>query len=57
MKKLSEAARENGISGFIAYTLPRNQGMIKLFKTLPYKTNTLYDGEVVELSCNFDELK
>jgi len=57
MKKLSEAARENGISGLMAYTLPRNQGMIKLFKTLPYKIKTLYDGEVVELTCMFDELK
>jgi len=57
MKKLSEAARENGISGLMAYTLPRNQGMIKLFKSLPYKTKTLYDGEVVELTCMFDELK
>jgi acyl-CoA hydrolase/GNAT superfamily N-acetyltransferase len=57
MKKLSEAARENGISGLMAYTLPRNLGMIKLFKNLPYKTKTVYDGEVVELTCNFDELK
>ena len=57
MKKISEAARENGISGLMAYTLPRNQGMIKLFKNLPYKTKTLYDGEVVELTCMFDELK
>jgi acyl-CoA hydrolase/GNAT superfamily N-acetyltransferase len=57
MGKLSAAARENGISGFIAYTLPRNQGMIKLFKSLPYKTKTVYDGEVVELTCMFDELK
>jgi acyl-CoA hydrolase/GNAT superfamily N-acetyltransferase len=57
MKKLSEAARENGISGLMAYTLPRNQGMIKLFKSLPYKTRTVYDGEVVELTCMFDELK
>jgi acyl-CoA hydrolase/GNAT superfamily N-acetyltransferase len=57
MKKLSEAARENGISGLMAYTLPRNQGMIKLFKSMPYKTRTVYDGEVVELTCMFDELK
>jgi len=57
MNKLSEAARENGISGLMAYTLPRNQGMIKLFKNLPYKTKTVYDGEVVELTCMFDELK
>jgi acyl-CoA hydrolase/GNAT superfamily N-acetyltransferase len=57
MNKLSEAARENGISGLMAYTLPRNQGMIKLFKSLPYKTKTVYDGEVVELTCMFDQLK
>ena len=57
MKKLSEAARENGISGLMAYTLPRNQGMIKLFKSLPYKIKTVYDGEVVELTFMFDELK
>ncbi|MGB6011766.1 MAG: GNAT family N-acetyltransferase, partial [Desulfobacterales bacterium] len=54
LRKLSEAARENGISGLVAYTLPRNQGMIKLFKGLPYKTTTEYDGEVVELTCMFD---
>nr|MBC8360960.1 GNAT family N-acetyltransferase [Candidatus Desulfatibia profunda] len=56
MKKLSEAARENGIAGLTAYTLPGNQGMIRLFKTLPYKIRTVYDGEVIELSCKFDEL-
>ena len=54
LQKLSEAARENGISGLVAYTLPRNQGMIKLFKGLPHKTTTEYDGEVVELTCMFD---
>jgi acyl-CoA hydrolase/GNAT superfamily N-acetyltransferase len=57
MNKLSEAARENGIFGLMAYTLPRNQGMIKLFKSLPYITKTVYDGEVVELTCMFDQLK
>ena len=57
IQKLSEAAREHGISGLMAYTLPRNQGMIKLFKSLPYKTRTVYDGEVVELICMFDEMK
>ena len=56
MKKLSEAARENGIAGLTAYVLPGNQGMIRLFKTLPYKVRTVYDGEVIELSCKFDEL-
>jgi len=36
--------------------LPGNHGMIRLFKTLPYKVSTVYDGEVIELSCKFDEL-
>jgi acyl-CoA hydrolase/L-amino acid N-acyltransferase YncA len=57
MQKLSEAARENGIAGLMAYTLPRNQGMVRLFKTLPYKVSTIYDGDVIELSCRFDELE
>ncbi len=37
MRKLAEAARENGISGLIAYTSPQNRAMVSLFKTLPYK--------------------
>ncbi len=57
MQKLSEAARENGIAGLMAYTLPRNQGMVRLFKTLPYKVSTVYDGDVIELNCRFDELQ
>ena len=57
MRKLSEAARDNGIAGLMAYTLPRNQGMIRLFKSLPYKVSTMYDGSVIELSCRFDEVE
>ena len=57
MQKLSEAARENGIAGLMAYILPRNQGMVRLFKTLPYKVSTIYDGDVIELSCRFDEIQ
>ena len=57
MRKLSEAARENGIAGFIAYTSPQNQAMIRLFKSLSYKTKTFFDGDVLSLSCRFDELK
>ncbi|MBU0987594.1 MAG: GNAT family N-acetyltransferase, partial [Proteobacteria bacterium] len=57
IRKLAEAARENGIAGLTAYTLPGNQGMIKLFKTLPYKVKTFYDGDIIELSCKFDEFK
>jgi acyl-CoA hydrolase/RimJ/RimL family protein N-acetyltransferase len=56
IKKLAEIARENGISGLIAYTFPSNKAMINLFKTLPYKVTTVYeDGDVV-LSCRFSEL-
>jgi acyl-CoA hydrolase/GNAT superfamily N-acetyltransferase len=57
MQKLSEAARENGIAGLMAYTLPRNRGMVRLFKTLPFKVSTVYDGDVIELNCRFDEIQ
>ena len=53
--KLSRGARENGISGLMAYTSPDNQGMIKLFNTLPFKIKTFYDGEMLLLQCRFDE--
>ncbi|MFZ1985566.1 MAG: GNAT family N-acetyltransferase [Desulfatitalea sp.] len=57
LRKMAEAAREQGISGLVAYTASHNQGMIRLFKTLPYKVNTAFDGEAVTLSCKFDVLK
>lgn len=57
LQKLAEAARENGVSGMVAYTAPQNQGMINLFKSLPYKVSTSYDGEGVALRCRFDDLK
>ena len=56
LHKLAAAARENGIAGLVAYTSPRNQGMIRLFKTLPYKIKTTFDGDVIALSCRFAEL-
>jgi acyl-CoA hydrolase/RimJ/RimL family protein N-acetyltransferase len=56
LRKLADAARENGISGLIAYTASHNQAMIHLFKTLPYKVKTFYDGEGITMSCRFDEL-
>jgi GNAT superfamily N-acetyltransferase len=55
MNKLTSAARNNGISGLIAYTSPQNKGMIKLFNTLPYKIDSYFDGEMLILSCRFDE--
>ncbi len=55
LNKLTEAARENGIISLVAYVLPTNTGMIKLFKKLPYKIKTKIEGEMLILSCNFDE--
>ncbi len=57
IKKIADAARENGISGLVAYTAAHNQPMIRLFKTLPYKVKTTFDGEALTLSCKFDQLK
>jgi acyl-CoA hydrolase/ribosomal protein S18 acetylase RimI-like enzyme len=56
MRKLARAARDNGISGLMAYTSPHNKGMISLFKTLPYKVKTSFDGESLHLTCRFDEM-
>lgn len=57
MRKLTEAARGNGISGFIAYTAPYNRAMVGLFKTLPYQVKTTYEDDALKLSCKFDELR
>jgi GNAT superfamily N-acetyltransferase len=57
LSKLAEAARENGIAGLVAYTYPTNKAMINLFKTLPYKVKTSFDGETIALRCKFDELE
>jgi acyl-CoA hydrolase/ribosomal protein S18 acetylase RimI-like enzyme len=55
LNKLAVAARANDISGLVAYTSPRNQGMIKLFKQLPYKVSTFFDGDMLTLKCMFNE--
>jgi len=57
IRKLAQAAREHGISGLVAYTSLQNKAMINLFKTLPYKVKTSFDGDTLALSCKFDELK
>ena len=56
LKKLCMAAQENGIAGLVAYTSPANKGMIKLFNTLPFKTKTFFDGDMLSLTCRFDEM-
>jgi acyl-CoA hydrolase/GNAT superfamily N-acetyltransferase len=57
LKKLCMAARENGIAGLVAYTSPGNKGMIKLFNTLPFKTKTFFDGDMLSLTCRFDDVE
>ncbi|HSO21151.1 MAG TPA: GNAT family N-acetyltransferase, partial [Desulfosarcina sp.] len=56
IRKLARAARDNGISGLVAYTAPQNKAMIALFKTLPYKVKTSFDGDSLMLKCRFDEM-
>jgi L-amino acid N-acyltransferase YncA len=56
MKKLAEAAKENGIDGLIAFTNHDNQGMIKLFQTLPYTVKKKFEENVLVLTCHFNEL-
>jgi GNAT superfamily N-acetyltransferase len=55
LNKLAAAARDNGIAGLMAYTSAQNRGMIKLFKILPYKVDSFFDGEILELRCRFDQ--
>lgn len=56
LRKLADAARESGLAGLMAFTSPGNQGMIRLFQTLPYKVHKkLEDGDLV-LNCRFDEI-
>ena len=55
LNKLAEAARENGLLSLTAYILPRNTGMIKLFKKLSDKITTKIESEMLILSCNFNE--
>jgi len=56
LKMLAEAARENGIAGLVAYTSTRNKAMVNLFKTLPYRVKTSFEGDTFTLSCRFDEI-
>ncbi len=55
LHKLAEAAKANGISGLVAYTSPENRNMIRLFKKLPYKVNSIRDDGMIILTCRFNE--
>ncbi len=57
MKKLYDAAVENGIEGFVAFTSPSNRGMISLFKTLPCKVTTSIEEDMFVLNCRFSDLE
>jgi acyl-CoA hydrolase/GNAT superfamily N-acetyltransferase len=57
LRKLAEAAKDNGISGLVAYTAMNNRGMINLFKSLPYQVKTNNEDDLTCMSCRFDECK
>jgi RimJ/RimL family protein N-acetyltransferase len=54
-EKLAKAARHHGIGGLMAYTIPDNRRMIRLFKKLPYRIEEGYDGSALVLTAHFDE--
>ncbi len=53
LRKLAEAARDQGIKGLFAITTPGNTKMVKLFKTLPYKVTSELNEDIL-LKCLFD---
>jgi ribosomal protein S18 acetylase RimI-like enzyme len=54
LEKITEAAREQGFTGLVAYTRSTNMGMIKLFKKLPYKIETTIEAGIIVLKCSFE---
>ena len=57
MRKLAEAARDNGIAGLVAYTSPNNRSMIGLFNSLPYEVKMVYEEDMLVMQCRFDQIK
>lgn len=57
LKKLAAAARENSIAGLVAYVAPDNNAMINLLNHLPYAVSTSFDGDMLALTCRFDDVK
>ena len=53
IRKLAEAARDQGIKGLFAITSPGNTKMVKLFKTLPYKITSELNEDIL-LKCLLD---
>ncbi len=56
-KKLIEAAKANGVKGFVAYTSMNNLSMIGLFRALPYKVTTSHEEDMIVLKCDFNDPK
>ena len=54
LKKLSLAAKANGIGGLVAYTEPTNKAMRKLFETLPFPVKIRRDSDMLIMTCSFD---
>jgi acyl-CoA synthetase (NDP forming)/GNAT superfamily N-acetyltransferase len=50
LEHLAEAARENGISRFVAEVLPQNGGMLRVFSDFGYQVQRRYADGVVHLS-------
>jgi acyl-CoA hydrolase/GNAT superfamily N-acetyltransferase len=55
LKKLMEAARDNGISGFVAYTSVQNRPMVRLFNTLIYPVQTVLEDGLLAMTCRFND--
>jgi acyl-CoA synthetase (NDP forming)/GNAT superfamily N-acetyltransferase len=50
LEHLAEAARETGITRFVAEVLPQNGGMLRVFSDFGYQVQRRYDDGVVHLS-------
>src|SRR5918998_1929001 len=50
LEHLAEAARENGISRFVAEVLPQNGGMLRVFSDFGYQVRRRYEDGVVHLT-------
>jgi acyl-CoA hydrolase/GNAT superfamily N-acetyltransferase len=55
LEKITAAARENGFTELMAYAKSSNTGMIKLFKKLPYQTDTIIEGDTLVLKCRLEK--
>jgi RimJ/RimL family protein N-acetyltransferase len=55
LEKITAAARENGLTELMAYAKSSNTGMIKLFKKLPYQTDTIIEGDTLVLKCRLEK--